>query len=324
MGFPGDCKTFGGVNRSMKIKASIVIVAITALCLLAAFLGSASATPEYSKQTGLSCGICHIDPMGGGPLTDTGNQFLETLKSKGHYRALPLPKHIVRLLIGYLHLMAAIMWFGTIMYVHLLLKPAYASQGLPRGELRVGWISMIIVLITGVLLTIARITSFSMFYTTRFGVLLAVKIVLFLLMFGSAVVVSVVIGPRLRQKKKSPVADLLSQTVTLEQLAHFDGKDGRPAYIAYKGLIYNVSQGRLWKNGLHVMKHLAGHDLTEVLKGAPHGEDKILAMPQVGTFLEAAEKPKQPWHVRLFYFFAYMNLVLVFVITLIVALWRWW
>ena len=183
---------------------------------------------------------------------------------------------------------------------------------------------MIVVLITGVFLTIARIPSLDLFYTTRFGILLTIKIVLFFVMFSSAIVVSIVIGPRLRRKTQSPVADLISQTVTLEQLAHFDGKEGRPAYIAYKGIIYNVTQGRLWKNGLHVMKHGAGHDLTDMLKSAPHGEEKVLAMPQVGTLAKTAGKPKQPWHIRLFYFFAYMNLVLVFVITFVVALWRWW
>jgi len=30
-----------------------------------------------------------------------------------------------------------VMWFGTILYVHLLLKPAYAARGLPRGVLLV-------------------------------------------------------------------------------------------------------------------------------------------------------------------------------------------
>ncbi len=300
------------------------IAALAALSLLISLPGAVVATPEYSKQTGMTCVTCHIDPAGGGPLTDAGKQFLETLKTKGQYRALSLPQHIVRLMVGYLHLMSAIMWFGTIMYVHILLKPAYASQGLPRGELRVGWISMVVVLITGILLTIARIPSFDLFYTTRFGILLGVKIMLFLVMFSSAVVTTLVIGPRLRRKSQSPVADLLSQTMTLEQLGHFDGKEGRPAYIAYKGIIYNVTQGRLWKNGLHVMKHGAGHDLTQVLNSAPHGEDKVLAMPQVGALAVSTEKTERPWHVRLFYFFAYMNLALVFIITFIVALWRWW
>jgi len=60
------------------------------------------------------------------------------------------------------------------------------------------------------------------------------------------------------------------------------------------------------------------------LKTAPHGEDKVLAMPQIGKLLMTGEKVKQPFYMRLFYFFAYMNLILVFIITFIIALWRWW
>jgi len=85
-----------------------------------------------------------------------------------------------------------------------------------------------------------------------------------------------------------------------------------------------VTRSRLWKNGSHVMKHAAGNDLTDFLKSAPHGEDKILTLPQVGKLLVAEAKSRRPFHERLFYFFAYMNLVLVFVITFIIALWRWW
>ena len=288
------------------------------------FPAPAFATPEYAGQTGYECKVCHIEPAGGAALTDAGKRFLEQLKSKGEYREASLARRIALLLVGYLHMMAAIMWFGTIMYVHILLKPAYASQGLPRGELRVGVISMNIVFVTGIFLTIARIPSLELFYTTRFGILLAIKTALFLVMFSSAVFVALFIGPRLRKRPQSPVADLFSKTMTHEQLMHFDGRDGRPAYIAYKGIVYEVTRGRLWKNGQHAMKHPAGADLTEMLKAAPHGEDKIFAMPQVGSLSETPETPKKPFVVKLFYFFAYMNLVLVFVITFVIALWRWW
>jgi predicted heme/steroid binding protein/uncharacterized membrane protein len=295
------------------------------LFLLLLFLATPSfATPEYARQTGFECKHCHVDVIGGGPLTQEGKSFLEDLKVKGIYRPLTATQRYVRLTIGYLHLMAAIAWFGTIMYVHVLLKPAYASKGLPKGELRLGWLSMIVILITGILLTIARLPSWEAFYTTRFGVLLGVKIFLFLIMLSSAIIVTVYIGPRLRQRLKSPVAAILSHGITPEQLSHFDGREGRPAYIAYRGIVYDVSQGRLWKNGSHAMKHSAGNDLTDALKNAPHGEDKVLAMAQVGTLQKTAEKPARPVHERLFYFFAYMNLVLVFIITLIIALWRWW
>jgi predicted heme/steroid binding protein len=99
-----------------------------------------------------------------------------------------------------------------------------------------------------------------------------------------------------------------------------------PPISAIKALfmMFQREGSGLWKNGLHVMKHPAGNDLTEILRNAPHGEDKILAMPQVGVLQTSQEKPKKPFHLKLFYFFAYMNLVLVFVITFIIALWRWW
>jgi predicted heme/steroid binding protein/uncharacterized membrane protein len=283
----------------------------------------ASATPDYARQTGFDCKHCHIDAIGGGPLTQAGKNFLNDMKVKGLYRPLTAMQRYVRLIIGYIHLITAIVWFGTIMYVHVLLKPAYASKGLPKGELRLGWLSMILILVSGVLLTISRIPAWKVFITTRFGILLGIKIFLFLIMLASAFVVTIYIGPKLR-KQKSLAASLESGACTLDGLGQFDGKDGRPAYIAYKGIIYDMTRSRLWKNGSHVMKHAAGNDLTDFLKNAPHGEDKILAMPQVGTLLSAEAKTVRPFHERLFYFFAYMNLVLVFVITFIIALWRWW
>jgi len=284
----------------------------------------AQATPEYAQQTASPCGKCHVDAIGGGKLTFAGEQFLAAPKSKGLYRQLTTVQHAVRLFIGYFHLLAAIVWFGTIIYVHLLLKPAYASQGLPRGELRLGMLSMVVILVTGVLLTIARMPDLHSFYTTRFGILLSIKIILFLVMLTSALITATYIGPRLRQKLKSPVAALISNEITPEQLTHFDGQESKPAYISYKGMVYNVTNARLWKNGAHMVKHLAGNDLTEGLKNAPHGEDKILAMTQVGMLVTSGRKQSKPFHEHLFYFFAYMNLALIFVIVLIISLWRWW
>jgi predicted heme/steroid binding protein/uncharacterized membrane protein len=297
------------------------------LCILAfvfALSSPSQATPDYAKQTGYECGKCHIDVIGGGKLTPVGEAFLESQKAKGQYRRLSTTQHIARLLVGYLHLLAAVVWFGTIMYVHILLKPAYASKGLPKGELRLGWLSMITLLVTGTLLTIARMPNLEAFTTTRFGILLTVKIALFLVMLTSAFIVTIFIGPKMRQRLKSPVAACLSKEMTQEQLSAFDGKEGRPAYIAYKGMIYDMTSSRLWKNGAHMMKHQAGTDLTNVLKNAPHGEDKVLSMTQVGMCIATDRKPEKPLHEKVFYFFAYMNLILVFVILFVISLWRWW
>jgi predicted heme/steroid binding protein/uncharacterized membrane protein len=295
------------------------IICVVFLLLLPSL---SSATPEYARQTGRQCSNCHIDAIGGGPLTDEGKKFRDELKIEGLYRPLTEIQKVIRLIVGYLHLMTAIMWFGTILYVHILLKPSYASKGLPRGELLLGWISMILITITGVLLTIARIPSWKAFYTTRFGILLGIKIVLFLIMLLSAVIVTLFIGPRMRQQRTAAKKD--GGKYSADGLAQFDGREGRPAYIAYHGTIYDVTASKLWKGGSHLKKHNAGNDLTELLKTAPHGQEKVLAMPAVGTVTIASVKASRPFHERLFYFFAYMNLAFTFLIVFVIALWRWW
>ncbi len=70
---------------------------------------------------------------------------------------------------------------------------------------------------------------------------------------------------------------------TTKELARYDGKEGRPAYIACNGKIYDVSTSFLWQKGNHQVLHRAGADLTEALKQAPHGEDLLERFPVVGT-----------------------------------------
>lgn len=55
------------------------------------------------------------------------------------------------------------------------------------------------------------------------------------------------------------------------QLALRNGQDKPEVWIAYLGLIYEVSASRLWRNGKHY-EHWAGQDLTDELKDAPHTE----------------------------------------------------
>jgi predicted heme/steroid binding protein/uncharacterized membrane protein len=281
------------------------------------------ATTEYAEQTGLACQKCHIDATGGSNLTKAGQDFKEDLRMKGLYRPLPPIQKAVRLIIGYLHLLTAIAWFGTIFYVHILLKPAYAAKGLPKGELILGWCSIIIMAITGTLLTISRIPAWNMFYTTRFGILLSMKILLFMIMVATAAIVTFVIGPKIR-KQRTSIPTGFKNRMTFEELERFDGRENRPAYIAFKGKIYDVSSSKLWKGGTHLNKHRAGNDLTDFIKTAPHGEEKLLQMIQVAELVPLETEAKKPVHEKVFYFMAYMNLVFVFLITFIIALWRWW
>jgi predicted heme/steroid binding protein len=72
---------------------------------------------------------------------------------------------------------------------------------------------------------------------------------------------------------------------TIEELTHYDGKEGRPAYIAYKGKVFDVSNSFLWKRGRHQALHKAGKDLTDVLREAPHGSDLLERVPLIGRLV---------------------------------------
>ncbi len=75
----------------------------------------------------------------------------------------------------------------------------------------------------------------------------------------------------------------MARRFTPDELARYDGKDGRPAYIAYKGKVYDVTESFLWRGGRHQALHEAGEDLTAALAGAPHGEDLLARVPVVGV-----------------------------------------
>jgi len=71
-----------------------------------------------------------------------------------------------------------------------------------------------------------------------------------------------------------------------EELAKCNGKNGAPAYVAYEGKVYDVSDSFLWQNGRHQVSHEAGADGTDGLEKAPHGPELLLRYPLVGIFEE--------------------------------------
>ena len=70
------------------------------------------------------------------------------------------------------------------------------------------------------------------------------------------------------------------------ELALFNGMDGKQAYIAYKGKVYDVSTNWHWKGGKHQVIHNAGEDLTKALDHAPHGEDLLEKVTLIGILTE--------------------------------------
>ncbi|MDP2167315.1 MAG: hypothetical protein Q8J64_03165 [Thermodesulfovibrionales bacterium] len=281
-----------------------------------------SATPEYSASTGQGCKACHTDPMAG-RLSVGGLEFAASgyvWPPEGGYRVIGPMRKTVRLAVGLFHIVAAFLWFGTILYVHILLRPAYAEKGLPKGEMGIGIVSMGIVGVTGILLTASRIKGMDVLFSSPWGIVLSLKMVFYLIMVSSAVFIVVFVGPRL---KKPGRTEAIPQSCVFDPLtlSAFDGMDGRQGFIAYKRNVYEVTGLKLWKSGRHV-KHAAGTDLTEVLSNAPHGEEKLNGLRVIGSY-DISGKPEKTVYQKMFYFIAYMNLGIVFLVLITIAYWRW-
>jgi predicted heme/steroid binding protein len=61
-----------------------------------------------------------------------------------------------------------------------------------------------------------------------------------------------------------------------------NGQDKPEVWVAYKGMIYDVSRSKLWRAGKHY-EHWAGQDLTDELKDAPHNENVFDKFKIIGT-----------------------------------------
>lgn len=73
---------------------------------------------------------------------------------------------------------------------------------------------------------------------------------------------------------------------TINQLSDFNGHGGKPAYIAHQGIVYDVSDSKLWENGQHMRRHSAGCDLTTDIQAAPHQSDMLERCPRVGRLVK--------------------------------------
>lgn len=72
--------------------------------------------------------------------------------------------------------------------------------------------------------------------------------------------------------------------VTRAQLALRNGQDRPEIWIAFQGVVYDVTKSRLWRNGTHY-EHFAGQDLTEELADAPHGQFVFTRFDAIGHLI---------------------------------------
>ncbi len=79
--------------------------------------------------------------------------------------------------------------------------------------------------------------------------------------------------------------DAEAATFTMAEIAQYDGKDGRPAYIVVDGVVYDVSNVRQWSSGAH-FGFVPGADATDALAAGPHGANQLDNAEVVGVIAE--------------------------------------
>ena len=288
--------------------------------------GNAAARPEFAQFTGNPCSACHLSPQGGGPLKPEGEKFKKSLKD------LDIPidpnlristgQRLLYIVLYLLHIPFAIAWVGLFLYTF---GPALRRRSLvipPRPYIRQIIYGMIVVLVTGPLMVVFKMKMVPGLFTTRFGLLLLVKIsaVLILLTATVALLWHTTVSLSRRYKALAKSMDRGSGIeLTPDDLLLFSGQEKRKALVAIDGKIFDVSGRNLWRQGIHPGGHHAGHDLTGDFTKAPHGREVFDRVTPVGTVAEPdTTSRKGPFSWAIIPGIAASGIILM-----VVALWRW-
>jgi len=313
-----------GLPRKMFLSVGVLLI-------LLATISSLQAKEEYARETGKGCNFCHQEATGG-QLTTTGFAYIrngyqypisERVLDKAESLQSPFHKTL-RFIVGYIHMLAAVVFFGAIFYIHIFVGPRQLVGGIPKAERALGLSCMLTLTVTGIYLTWVRTDRWEQFFDNTFGLMLFIKILLFIAMVAIGLVAVTAIHRRMAREVKGKRSAPAAKGGTLSDISRFDGTGGEPAYIAYEGRIYDVTESPKWKGGRHFGKHGAGQDLTGALEGAPHGEEVLQKAGLVGEMSAREEKSRVtgPAH-RIFVRMAYVNLAIIFLILGCISVWRW-
>ena len=67
--------------------------------------------------------------------------------------------------------------------------------------------------------------------------------------------------------------DIPDRLVSLLELRRNTGERGTRKFIAYAGIVYDVTDCPKWRGDLHENLHFPGQDLSSELEESPHKED---------------------------------------------------
>lgn len=75
--------------------------------------------------------------------------------------------------------------------------------------------------------------------------------------------------------------DIPDKIITELELRRNTGERGTRKYVAYEGIVYDVTDCPRWQKELHARMHFPGQDLSgEINKDAPH-KDEVFSRPCV-------------------------------------------
>ncbi|MDF2557685.1 MAG: cytochrome b5 [Bacillales bacterium] len=91
--------------------------------------------------------------------------------------------------------------------------------------------------------------------------------------------------PSITPLPNTPISQSNQRTFTIGELAKFNGKNGRPAYVAVNGIVYDVTTNRAWAAATH-FGLIAGKDYSQEFASCHDGKQSILAtIPIVGRLV---------------------------------------
>lgn len=112
---------------------------------------------------------------------------------------------------------------------------------------------------------------------------------LFVLLLGTVLILTACSGGSAESSDSTSAGETGNEKVfTLEELAEFDGQDGKSAYIAIDGVVYDVTEISQWAGGIHAGgKITAGKDYSEEIRSiSPHGTSVLSMATKVGVLAE--------------------------------------
>ena len=82
--------------------------------------------------------------------------------------------------------------------------------------------------------------------------------------------------------------DIPDRIVTLPELRRNSGERGARKWVAYRGLVYDVTDCPKWRGDLHENLHFPAQDLTSEFPDSPHKEEVFThdCVKLVGRFAE--------------------------------------